>query len=165
MKVIFLDMDGVLNSIKYYNKRRMDREINGPFCDRYGNEKLPRHAMEIDPEAMALLKEFVEPNNITLVISSTWRKLFSVEQMKELFALRGWDNAPIIGKTQSYNSSYCRGHEINGWLSENPDVEKFAIIDDDSDMTEDQKRNNFVHTRHATGLEQEHIEELKTILL
>jgi hypothetical protein len=38
-----------------------------------------------------------------------------------------------------------RGHEIDFWIKNNPQISKYVIIDDDNDMLESHK-NNFVRT-------------------
>jgi hypothetical protein len=45
----------------------------------------------------------------------------------------------------------CRGDEIKAWLSEHPEVDKYAILDDDSDML-DEQLPNFFKTTFQDGL-------------
>ena len=59
MKIIFLDIDGVLNT---YNS--MDR-----FC----------------PKAVSCLNEFVQESGAKVVISSSWRLSWKIEEMREYF--------------------------------------------------------------------------------
>ena len=47
-----------------------------------------------------------------------------------------------------------RGDEIQEWLDEHPEVEKYAIIDDDDDMLPEQEEN-FFQTDFQTGLTDE----------
>lgn len=58
MNILFLDIDGVLNSIPYFKfiKGILDREQN-----------------EIDETKMFYLKQIVEENNCNIVLSSSWR--------------------------------------------------------------------------------------------
>ena len=57
MKIIFLDIDGVLNSAKYDKKRTADD----------GN---------IDTTRLPLLKHIVDSTKAKIVLTSTWRKFW-----------------------------------------------------------------------------------------
>ena len=57
MKIVFLDIDGVLNSLNY--RRRMGMQY---FSDMIDRRKMP------------LLKKIVEATNAKIVLSTTWRK-------------------------------------------------------------------------------------------
>ena len=47
-----------------------------------------------------------------------------------------------------------RGHEIQLWLDEHPEVRRYAILDDDDDMLEHQTPN-FFQASCETGLTEE----------
>jgi hypothetical protein len=47
-------------------------------------------------------------------------------------------------------AAYHRGEEIQAWLTENPDVTQFVILDDDSDMAH--LIDHLVQTDHKVGL-------------
>ncbi len=47
-----------------------------------------------------------------------------------------------------------RGHEIQAWLMEHPEVTKYAILDDDTEMLEHQLPN-FFQAMTETGITQE----------
>ena len=115
-KVIFLDIDGVLNTNWWYTQ--MDR--NTPK-DKYG--------YAFDPKAVANLKRIVEETGANIVISSSW-KCLGLTQMEEVWNDR---NLPgkIIGITpntvsdemllyadiDSMEMFHIRGEEIREWLS------------------------------------------------
>lgn len=130
MKVIFLDIDGVLN---VYPQGRDD----------YGSIF---HKHFVDN-----LKWIIEQTDAKIVISSTWR-FSGLEIMKEMWRVR---NLPgeVIDITPDFmnqtGTSLQRGKEIQKWLDENPSVSNYAIIDDDSDM-EPHQMNNFVKTSENT---------------
>ncbi len=71
-------------------------------------------------------------------------------------------NFPIIDKTLSLDDK-CRGEEIKHWLENNKHVERFVIIDDDSDMLEEQ-RIFFVKTTPEFGLTKPEILSIINIL-
>lgn len=140
MKVIFLDIDGVLNSI--------DTMLAFP-------DKPHPRSEELDQVSVNLIKRLCTETNAKIVISSTWRKLYSRKEFLEIFERYGWPFFPIIGVTDSYNShGQTRGHEIQRWLDVNSDVE-YIILDDDSDMLESQM-DRFVHCSNVNGFRSKH---------
>ena len=44
------------------------------------------------------------------------------------------------------------------------DINEYCIIDDDCDMTDEQKQNHFVHTNWEIGLNKKHYPKIKKIL-
>lgn len=124
MKIIFLDIDGVLNVIPQGR-------------DEYGG-KFHSHFMDN-------LKYIIEQTNAKLVISSTWRGR-GIEYMQQMWKDRNLAGE-VIGITP--HIAICeRGKEIQWWLDNYPDrdqIESYCIIDDDTDMLESQM-NNFVKT-------------------
>ena len=111
MKVIFLDIDGVLNSDEYVEKVKKS--------DIQGIER------DIDIEKVKLLKRAIDGTGAKVVLRSTWRYTKNARYLKELLANYGIrvDSTPYIQDK--------RGLEIKKWLSENQGVEDFLIIDDE----------------------------------
>ena len=77
------------------------------------------------------------------MLSSSWRILVDLKRLADTLGL------PIIDKTPVLAAS--RGHEIARWLNEHPEVEQWAIIDDDCDMLPGQQ-SRFVHTSGHEGM-------------
>lgn len=126
-RVIFLDIDGVLNS-----------------------SSKPE---SLDPEVIRLLREVVERHRAEIVISSTWRILPSwLGVIRNRIAQAGWENPPIIDRTPTSPDFRNRGEEIQAWLNDHP-TESFIILDDDTDMLVSQLPN-FVQCNSRTGLTQ-----------
>ena len=111
MKVIFLDIDGVLNSDEYVDRVKKS--------DIQGIER------DIDIEKVKLLKRAIDETGAKVVLSSSWRYTKNARYLKELLANYGIgvDSTPYIQDK--------RGLEIKKWLSENQGVEDFLIIDDE----------------------------------
>lgn len=149
MKIIFLDIDGVLNSAKY-DRARSDTDGN------------------IDATRLPLLKQLVDATGAEIVLTSTWRKLWerdesqNTETGKELnriFAsvgLKIFDKTPISG---------FRKDEVLAWLNANPDATRFCIIDD-MPFGWGELSEHFVKTDPLIGygLEQQHIDKAVKIL-
>lgn len=119
-KVIFLDIDGVLN---VYCEGR----------DEYGCT-FHNHFEEN-------LRWIINQTKAKIVISSTWR-FSGLEILKEMWDKRGLPGE-VIDITPDLNN-LKRGDEIQHWLDNNK-VINYVIVDDDNDMLEIQK-NNFVQT-------------------
>lgn len=135
---IFLDIDGVLNSVQYaVSLNRYNTEWN-PYRD------------ECCKIALSNLERVLEEvPNLEIVISSTWRKSRSVEDLQALFKLWGFSKPEIIvGKTPVSNRE-IRGKEIQQYIELN-NISNYCIIDDDSDMLDSQK-SRFVQTNGRHG--------------
>ena len=150
MKVIFLDIDGVLNTIDTF---KMRKEI----YNKYG-VIIPR----IDLYRIEFLKRIIDATQAKIVISSTWKKY--EKDMKELIKALNLYDLDIYDVT-CIDISGKKGIEINDWLNKN-EVDSFVIIDDEtSDMLHLEKyvvktRENF----RETGLLEKHISEIINIL-
>jgi len=150
MKVIFLDIDGVLNTIDTF-KRRKD------IYNNYG-VIIPR----IDFYRVKFLKEIIDKTDAKIIISSTWRKYDNdMKELKHVFSLFDLE----VYDVTCIDISGKKGIEINDWLNKN-EVDSFVIIDDEtSDMIHLEKyvvktRENF----KATGLLEKHVDVAINIL-
>lgn len=130
MKVLFLDIDGVLNSAK--------------TCCAFGGFPMELTHMEaFDTAAIRLLQRLCDSSGVQIVLSSAWRLHCNFKDVGEAFGL------PIIDRTPSFLGP--RGREIQKWLDDHPGVERYAIIDDDSDMLAEQLPH-FVKTNGDEGM-------------
>ena len=110
MKVLFLDIDGVLTTSRS-RRKAIDH------CDR---------------NCVLELLHIVGQTGCKIVVSSSWR-IFGEQHVKDALQANGAPVFAIIGFTPDLHGEE-RGDEIQAWLDSNPDVEKFAIVDDDADM-------------------------------
>lgn len=140
MKVIFLDFDGVLNSEASF---RMEvRRKNSRVSDSLSTVACSNLQYILDQDS-----------DIRIVISSTWRKIHTLMELKNILDSYGV-KANIIGKTPVSFSGH-RGREITSWLEDNPQVTKFVVLDDDGDAGAavlDDKRGHFFQTSWEDGL-------------
>jgi len=136
MKIIFLDIDGVLNSVEQSIANRLDQS----------DVRLYR----IDPVRVGLLRWLVDQTDAKIVISSTWRYGHTLQWFEGYFEALGW-LAPVIGLTPKLDK--IRGLEVQAWLDADDemvgDVEKYVILDDDSDFLDGQP---LVHCSSVCGL-------------
>ena len=149
LKVLFLDVDGVLNSARYL------RENPGAF-DRKDESK------HFDPAACARLDRVLFSTGAKVVVSSTWRLTNTTSQIERFLISRGAASARIIGATPPSWAGSRRGDEIQEYLDGHPGVTRFAIVDDDSDMLHLIPR--LVKTTWEEGLLDDHVEKLIRML-
>ena len=167
-RVVFLDFDGVLNSLAYI-KARGRASVPGD----------PAHS--IDPAAIAYLNEIVQRSGAVVVISSSWREMMPLDGLRQLLARRGFVGM-IVGKTPSLSSmpripsaagkliappegvdiAFERGHEIQAWIDVHGPVESFVILDDHNDMVHLMSR--LVQTHYDDGLQARHIPRALSLL-
>jgi hypothetical protein len=130
MKVIFLDIDGVLNHENHY-KWLMETDEPTPLQRFYPYS-------EFNPESFRILNKIIDETDAKIVLSSSWR-LDGINRMNSLFKYFGlpriYDITPSLCNKFG---SLCRGKEIDAWLNEHPEVTKYVILDDDTDMEEHQ---------------------------
>ena len=153
MKVIFLDIDGVLNSYDFYLSDRCPGNLNGQEGD-------------IDPMCVERVLRICNETNAQIVISSDWRIAWEgtrmrlekmglsrdivVDKTPELIWQRlGKHNYMVENDDESYE--YSRGREIDLWLEAHPECTNYVIIDDRMDFTEEQQPH-FVHVNSKCGL-------------
>ena len=140
MKIIFLDIDGVLNS-------------TGSYLYYMRNEK--NETESLCPIAVSNLNYIMEKTStdVFIVISSCWRHFYNIELLRKIFKKQGFlFEEHIIDYTPTnMDRNDVRGEEIQRWLDGHKDVEKYAIIDDTDDMLESQMKN-FFKTNPQDGL-------------
>lgn len=160
MKIIFLDIDGVLNHERFYKER---------FEKRNDAYKLERPYSEIDPECVNNLNQLVKETQAKIVISSTWRNS-GLKYCEDALKFHGFDGE-IIDITPNLRSENClRGNEILKWTKDNQHLvgdhynfTEYVILDDDSDMLYWQ-RNNFLLIDRFVGLTMGDVFRAKKIL-
>lgn len=153
-KIIFLDIDGVLNHESYYEREGWQQEL----ADKYGWPQ-----SDIDTESVKVLNRIIEETGAKVVISSTWRKGHPPEEMQKILEMRGF-TGEVIGATGIARQEWAvRGNEIRAWQIENADLipnrygrhfSNYVIFDDDTDMLFWQK-DNFIITTNKYGLTEE----------
>jgi len=150
MKIIFLDIDGVLNGTRFFT----GRHTLGLQTERYDAFK-----DDIDIIAMGLIKHICDKTGSKIVISSCWRLGRDTEWFIEGFKWLGWDSFPIIGMTPRLKfpepRKTIRGDEVDAWLNEqyktSSEIIKYVIIDDDSDFKH-YHMDYFVRTKTSEGI-------------
>jgi len=153
--VLFLDVDGVLNS-----------RVHAKDC------LCKDSGFGIGLVHLTQLVRILRETGASVVVSSTWRKLGN--RLRDELARHGdagaFVSSRIIGRTvdgyavglERHEGRVLRGTEIQAWLDEHPDVESFVILDDDSDMGHLMHR--LVHTTFHEGLTAERADKAISML-
>jgi hypothetical protein len=110
MKVIFLDIDGVLTCDDTPNPRKF------PYV--------------VDRKLLSRLKRLLATTGAKVVLTSTWRL-----DPIGLLAARHW-GIPFIGATPDLPDR-SRSEEVRSWLKKHPNVTRFVVIDDEDDELDD----------------------------
>ena len=143
MKIIFLDIDGVLNTLM------VDTE---PFSSSRGQIlrdkfyyklNMPNDLEVSNRQAVMWLNKLCIETNAKIVITSTWRMgVDGLENTKKALYNSGLikdveiiDATPILQEPKDMN---IRGHEIQMWLDKHQNIDNYVILDDDVDMLENQ---------------------------
>jgi len=166
MRVVFLDIDGVLNHCD-------TRHDVSPTS----TEPLP---IPIAPECMVRLNRLIAETGAKVVISSSWRKFARWQDLGPALVRHGLV-ADVIGETPDLVNDGVwlenwrmregtpftyerleRGWEIGEWLAAHLEVTAFVILDDCSDM--DWLKPWLVLTHPIDGLDDPDVERAKWLL-
>jgi len=156
MKVIFLDIDGVLNS--------------EPF--------LSNNAELFDRNNISKLKNALDITNAVIVMSSGWRLLFNESMLPEsgdsqyLYNILNEFGIELFGKTPDFSTeeirtnktfSHVKAAEILAWLDAHDQVEKFVVLDD-LDLNNEVIHAHQVRTNPQLGLTEGDISQIVRML-
>ena len=163
MKIIFLDIDGVLNS-RVYGDSEFYLISTAGLSD--AEIMLTMHHHHLDPNAIKILNDLVKRSGAEVVLSSTWRGRYSPEEMTAMLKDRGgefeikFSTPKLFGKISSRIS---RGKEIAHYLKMlEVQPESFVILDDHDDMIH--LKPFLVQTTMEYGLTTDDIEKALKIL-
>ena len=159
-KIIFLDIDGVLNSEEYF-------------------KTLPPVSTElddIDESKVQLLKEIVDRTGAQIILSSTWRDIDCNDCKKAMEIYQYLLNTlkkyglSILDKTPYINCN--RPKEIVTWLNENIGHDGMVFVSLDDDFSEEKYKEYEIEDcliktsfyGKNGGLQREHVEQAVRIL-
>jgi hypothetical protein len=144
-KVIFLDIDGVLNTDQ--------------LCEDSGrshSHPLFSPIQHLSTELVTAFYEVVEATDSDVVISSTWRKTYNIQCLRAFLWGCGFKCTDrIIGTTRSFKD-LLRHHEIADWLQSRGQArpKSFIIVDDnDYACPKDYRADRFVQCDPECGFD------------
>ena len=178
MKVIFLDIDGVINTEKWV---AYSIENGLPVHDKYDGQHT------FDENCLYWLNKIIDETGAQIIISSSWRNdgLGTLRKMwRRRYTLGKGDfykhHDKIYDTTFSLTTSnfleqktlmrqlneddrWIRGNQIDIYLKTHPEITKYVIIDDDNDML-DYQQPYFINAKDPNGIEEEHYKKAIEIL-
>ena len=187
MRVLFLDFDGPLFSdrvIKFHPENKYTNDILRKFTNRCNDNGDTFGAKttsywKMDEVAVGMLNNLMDLNNFRVVVSSTWRHLYSRESIEYLFLLNDlrvvlhddWctrlrEDCGMYAPQSSYYR-HNRRTEIEEYINRH-DITDYAILDDPSsgmDLTEHKAQERVVLVNPFIGMELEHYQQLKDLLV
>ena len=162
-KVIFLDIDGVLNTKEWHCRMTKDTPH-----DEFG--------FAFDPIAVSNLAHIIEETGAVIVISSSW-KFHGVPKLRKMWEIRNLpgtilditpntvsDEMLLNADLDEMELGVCRGNEIKEWLSRHKDeVSNYVIIDDFEDLLQEQISHSVI-TNTLIGISESDAEKAIRIL-
>ncbi|NEW06863.1 hypothetical protein GK047_12690 [Paenibacillus sp. SYP-B3998] len=136
MKLIFLDIDGVMVTSRHFVQ-----------SNRYFGH-------EFDPECIKNLKAILDITSANIVVSSSWREGRTLKQLQSIFEINGINK--VIGMIPIIDGA-IRGREVKEYLNNTKelgmDISAFVIIDDEEEMGE--LETYLIETEFNTGITDE----------
>lgn len=160
--ILFCDIDGVLNSSTYFTVANTAKGLVG------GSGTPPRGRIlwdgtlleSLDPAAVTRFNRLVEHSKTAIVVSSSWKHMLPHDELYKVLRAQGVEGA-FLGCTPDLFGR-PRGEEIAAWLDARPDVQRWAILDDRSDMGD--LAFALIQTTWTHGLLDEHVEQALALL-
>jgi len=147
--VLFLDIDGVLNSEAWFARQRGR-----------GLSIISNRAEMIDPGAVVQLNRVVGATGARVVLSSSWRLHAELSQVQGWLEQAGF-RGQLAGATPRLGGG--RGREVSRWLdAQAPRPEVYALVDDEPEPETHPGR--WVATRYAAGLTATEADQLIALL-
>ena len=156
MKVIFLDIDGVVNTSA--NKWETGRiKFRGARCIPTNRE--PKRVL-------AKLIKWMLENEVYFVMSTSWGRSSTARDWNEILKNYGINKDLVISRTPVHETGK-RGLEILKWIKiwneeKMEKVKKYLVIDDDIfDIEPYISKSHIIHTDVRKGLTEKDLEKIK----
>lgn len=152
MRIVFLDIDGVLNS-----RALVERSL-APHAPGIGL---------LAEDAVARVERLCVDAGASIVVSSTWRLAFELPVLHEMLRAKGLATTTILDVTPMIPRKRGRGQEIQLWLdtaarARGGSIEGMVILDDEPDMLH--LTPWLVLSSFETGLTDAHVVAAKAVL-
>ena len=184
VKIIALDMDGVINSDELINKWFNDKFLQIENSNQFNSNDYNEIRLEVRkqfaeefcnstelvfPELASKIVEICNKTDAYILWSSTWRKLEkynNIEVAKDMFNRRGLPGDRLIAYTPQLGMSWAghnRGSEIKMWIKDNDEynVIKCAVIDDRLDAGYNLPKNaKYFNVNEYSGITDYHVTDI-----
>lgn len=168
MKLIFLDIDGVLITTESHRKGSQ-KEAEHFKEHGEGMSFLEEGKSKADPQCMEQLRRIVDETGARIVVSSAWRYGRSLEDLKSLITSMGgpsvvWGKTPDLSRrSRTIWISPSRGEEIHEFLTVEVGrrLESYVVLDDGKIRGHD---GNYIQANWEGGLTPEVADQAIKIL-
>jgi hypothetical protein len=152
MKIIFLDIDGVLSTHKQYmmNKKK--------FWDKNPVAKELKIPYPFDPKCVKIFNEVLDETGSEIVLSSDWKQHWNISDLDRIFKFNGVNKSPIDLTTNDVvsfgNIVRNRAYQIGDYIQKN-NLTNYVVIDDlniSSFMSITDDQDKFVLTDDFEGI-------------
>lgn len=142
MKVVFLDIDGVLFPCRGRKFKSCNvNEVKEELCNRnYGlfhdidDYDLAMVYTGWEQDAIIRLKTLLNKCDAKIVVSSSWKFTRTVRELKQLFGIYGLEEYVVDKTTDDYG--FFKMPAIQGYLKDHPEIVSYVVLDD-IDMCKD----------------------------
>jgi hypothetical protein len=146
MKIIFLDIDGVIATTKQFLLSKKSKT----YIKEYDVYPFDKGCVEI-------LNEIIDRTDAQIIISSDWQMYYNLDQLKDIFKINGVSRLPLdvtglegdeilIEEERAYNIK-------NYYMKNQKLIDKYVVIDDLS-LHNYIPESNFFQTKPDEGLKQ-----------
>lgn len=155
MKIIFLDFDGVLNTLDYQHELQ---NANKSCEDNFGSL--------FSPVAMDNLYRIVRATGAKIVVISSWKEIYGLEGLRQMWQERGykeeiddvtrnvvsdeWLLNADLSMLDNFNFPHPKSLEISDYLKTH-NVSNYVIIDDEP-LASDEQKSHLFQTSFQKGL-------------
>ncbi len=170
MRILFLDVDGVLNSADWM--RRRPKRPTG--LEDVAETPIDHEIRSIDPDAVAALDAIVAQSGARVVVSSSWRAMTPLTRLNHALLYRGFTGI-LLGATPEadqirrkgerlgveFASRPGRGAEIRAWLDLLPPGlvgdDEYVVLDDEEVAV---PHGRLFQTDYTIGLTTDHVDQV-----
>lgn len=116
-------------------------------------------------KAISALNEIISKSNSDILLTTSHKYRFSLEEWNEIFIKRGI-HVNSIERLPRNTNHLTRSEEIQKWFTVNNQIKDFVIIDDDKSLNNlpINLKNRLVLTKPLIGLNESHVSEALRIL-
>lgn len=142
MKVLFLDIDGVMTT------------VGAPLSKHY-------KGLALLEKPVCLLLDLLRETDAKIVLSSDWRRYKSNQYLCDTY-LKPYGLETFYYDKTGNEVEASRGIEIQKWLAQHPEVSSFVILDDRSDIAPYDEY--WINVDEKKGLSEENVKMAKFLL-
>lgn len=108
---------------------------------------------KFNPKSVSNINLIISYTRAKIVVTSTWRTQFTLQQLKDIFRSNGIDGE-VVDKT---SIGLTRGEEIQEWIDYHG-VESYIVIDDQvKDILPYVDNNKVIKCNHSIGFEDDEL--------